>query len=213
LLFYSFVRGQKILSMSSVGLLLSGDTGYCHDGAHTAKGDTCINQIAPGVVGIGNVPGANKAALLQSGNTVRVNADFRTQGPGLQRIAGLSWQLPAAALTYSFHCALSYSETGGASKVMIGIESAEGAPVHLFANGSIQTGASTFSGGTLAGMKSGGNGEIVSGTPSALQTDFTATLDGTIETGDAADSLDIKVGVANTSSAVMIRRGSYCQLF
>jgi hypothetical protein len=207
------VRGKKILSMSSLGLLMSGDTGYCHDGARTAAGDTCINQIAPGVVGVGNTPGTNKSALIQSGNTVRVSADFRTRGPGLQRIAGLSWQLPAAALTYSFHCALSYSEIGSASAVMFGIEAADGAPVHLFANGTLQTGATAFSGGTLAEMKSGGAAGIVSGTPSALKTDFTATLDGTIENGAAADSVNISVGAANASSVVTIRRGSYCQLF
>jgi hypothetical protein len=207
------VRGKKILSMSSLGLLMSGDTGYCHDGARTAAGDTCINQIAPGVVGVGNTPGTNKSALIQSGNTVRVSADFRTRGPGLQRIAGLSWQLPAAALTYSFHCALSYSEIGSASAVMFGIEAADGAPVHLFANGTLQTGATAFSGGTLAEMKSGGAAEILRGTPSALKTDFTATLDGTIENGAATDSLNIKVGAADPSTVVTIRRGSYCQLF
>ena len=92
-------------------------------------------------------------------------------------------------------------------------EAADGAPVHLFANGNMQTGATAFSGGTLAEMKSGGAAEIVRGTPSALKTDFTVALDGTIENGAAADSVDIQVGVANDSSAVMIRRGSYCQLF
>ena len=206
------VRGKKLLSMSSLGLLMTGDAGYCHDGARTAKGDTCINQIAPGVVGVGNTPGSNKSALIQSGNTIRVSSDIKAQG-GLQSIAGLSWHLPAAALTYSFHCALSYSESGSASTVTFGIMAADGAPVHLFANGYMQTGATAFSGGTLADVKSGGAAEIVSGTPSALKTDFTVALDGTIENGAAADSVDIQVGVANDSSAVMIRRGSYCQLF
>lgn len=62
-------------------------------------------------------------------------------------------------------------------------------------------------------MKSGGAAEIVSGTPSALKTDFTVTLDGTIENGAASGSVNIKVGVANASSTVLIRRGRYCQLF
>jgi hypothetical protein len=207
------VRGKRVLSMSSLGLLMSGDAGYCHDSARTAVDDTCINQIAPGVVGVGKTPGADKSALIQSGNTVRVSPDFRTQGPGLQSITGLGWKLPAAALTYSFHCALSYSESGSASTVTFGIEAANHALVHLFANGIMQTGATAFSGGTLADMKSGGAAEIVSGAPSALNTDFTVTLDGTIENEAAAHSLYIKAGAANASSAVMIRRGSYCQLF
>jgi hypothetical protein len=207
------VHGKRILSMSSLGVLMSGNAGYCHDGTRTAAGDTCINQIGPGVVGVGNTPGTNKSALIQSGNTVRVGADFRTQRPGLQRIAGLGWQLPAAALTYSFHCAISYSETGSASTVRFGIEAADGALAHLFANGNIQTGTTAFSGGTLAGMKSGEDAAIVSGTPSALKTDFTVTLDGTIENVAAADSVNIRVGAADPSSVVTIRRGSYCQLF
>jgi hypothetical protein len=207
------VHGKRILSVSSLGLLVSGDAGYCHDRARSAKGDTCVNQIAPGVVGIGNVPGVNKAALIQSGNTVRVRSDFRTQTPGPQAIAGLNWQLPPAALTYSFHCALSYSESGSASAVAFGVEARPGSPVHLFANGSLQTAATVFSGGTLADRKRRGVVEVVSGTPSALRTDFTATLDGTIENGDAADSVSITVGAANGSSVVTIRRGSYCQLF
>ena len=172
-----------------------------------------INQIAPGVLGVGNTPGTNKSALIQSGNTIRVSSDFRTQAAGLQSIAGLTWQLPAAALTYSFHCALSYSETGIVSAVTFGIGATQGSPVHLFANGNMQTGATAFSGGTLADMKPGAAAGIVSGTPSALKSDFTATLDGTIENGPAGDSVNIKVGAANASSAVTIRRGSYCQLF
>ena len=192
---------------------MSGGTGYCHDGARTAKADTCVNQIAPGVVGIGNVPGVNKAALIQSGNTVRVRSDFSTQTPGPRAIAGLNWQLPPTALTYSFHCALSYSESGSASAVAFGVEASPGSPVHLFANGSLQTAATVFSGGTLADIKRRGAAEVVSGTPSALGTDFTATLDGTIENSDAADSVSITVGAANGSSVVTIRRGSYCQLF
>ena len=207
------VHGKRILSMSSLGLLMSGDAGYCHDGARSAKGDTCINQIAPGVVGIGNVPGTNKAALIQSGNTVRVRTDFKTQNPGRHAIAGLSWQLPPAALTYSFHCALSYSENGSASAVAFGIEASPGSAIHLFANGTLQTAATTFAGGTLADIKLGGVAEVVSGTPSALRTDYIASLDGTIENGDSADSVSITVRAANDSSVVTIRRGSYCQLF
>jgi len=116
-------------------------------------------------------------------------------------------------LTYSFHCALSYSEAGVPSAVTFGIEATQRSPVHLFANGNIQTAAAAFAGGTLAGMKSESTVEIVSGIPSALNTNFTATLDGTIENSGAADSVNIKAGAANPSSVVTIRRGSYCQLF
>ena len=207
------VHGKRIVSVSSLGMLMSEDAGYCHDGARTAMGNTCINQIAPGVIGVGNTPGANKSALIQSGNTIRVSSDYRTQAAGLQSIAGLTWQLPATALTYSFHCALSYSEAGVLSAVTFGIEATQGSPVHLFANGNMQTGAAVFSGGTLADMKPGAAAGIVSGTPSALKSDFTVTLDGTIENGPAGDSVNIKVGAANASSVVTIRRGSYCQLF
>jgi len=207
------VHGKRIVSVSSLGMLMSEDAGYCHDGARTAMSNTCINQIAPGVVGVGNTPGTNKSALIQSGNTIRVSSDFRTQAAGLQSIAGLTWQFPAAALTYSFHCALSYSEAGVPSAVTFGIEATQRSPVHLFANGNMQTGAAVFSGGTLADMKPGAAAGIVSGTPSALKSDFTVTLDGTIENGPAGDSVNIKVGAANASGVVTIRRGSYCQLF
>ena len=41
------LRGKRVLSMSPLGLLMSGDAGYCHDSERTAVDDTCINRIAP----------------------------------------------------------------------------------------------------------------------------------------------------------------------
>ena len=189
-----------------------GAGGYCHaTAAETSEIGTCVNQIAPGVIGIGRAPGANKSALLQSGNTVRVSEDFVSTETSFATIAGLSWKVPGG-LTYSFHCALSYAQAGGSSPLEFGIQTAGIAPVHLFANGLMQLGPTTFAGGTLPEWKDTGTAKIVSGTPSAARTDFTATLDGTFELARES-AIHIKVAVGDSGNAVTINKGSYCQLF
>lgn len=207
------VQGTNALELSSGGLVMMGEGGYCHAIASGAPSETetCVNQIAPGVVGIGRAPGANKSALLQSGNTVRVREDFVSTKTSFATVAGLSWKLPGA-LTYSFHCALSYAQAGGTSPIEFGIQTAGSAPVHLFANGVMQLGPTTFAGGTVPEWKDTGTAKIVSGSPSAARTELTVTLDGTFELATAAD-VGIKLAVGDSGKPVTIKKGSYCQLF
>jgi hypothetical protein len=210
------IQGKSVLEMSSAGTDMAGNAGYCHTASGNAQPpaiDTCMNRLAPGVIGIGTSPGENKSGLLQSGNTVRVAVDFTASTTRLQTIAGLSWKLPATQLAYSFHCALTYSELTGDSEVAFGIQAANSPPLHLSANGIMQLGQTTFAGGALSELQTTTATPIVMGLPSATHNDFVVTLDGTIENGPSGNTLNIMVATPKRTDTVVIKRGSYCQLF
>lgn len=211
------ILGKNILEVSPTGTTMGSSAGYCHTAAgnpHGAAVETCLNQLAPGVVGIGTGSGENKSGLIQSGNTVRVATDFTTaHTTKLQTIAGLSWNLPATALTYSFHCSLSYSDSTASSEVAFGIQAANNAPQHLFANATMQVDHATFSGGTLSELRTIKATTIVRGLPAAAHRNFTATIDGTIENRPSMNTINIMVASQKLANAVTIKRGSYCQLY
>jgi hypothetical protein len=66
--------------------------------------------------------------------------------------------------------------------------------------------------GTLATLTTTTATAIVTGTPGATATNYTAELDGTIES-PSANTINIMVSTATAADAVTVLRGSYCQLY
>jgi hypothetical protein len=168
----------------------------------------------------GNAIQLVNGGLLQTPqNTKRVATNFTTaNNTNLQTITGLSWTLdPTTARNYSFHCSLSYSQATANVAVAFGIQASTTAPTNIFANGTQQITVgppATFVTGTLATLTTTTAINIVSGTPGALTTNYTATLDGTIENPvTAPNNITIMVSTAAGADAVTVLRGSYCQLF
>lgn len=175
-----------------------------------------------GLAGDGTTPptanttgGVNAAGYVTAGlNTIRVASDFTTAAnTSLQTITGLTWNLPTAVAKYSFHCALSYSQATANVAVAFGIQSATQATTNIFANGQIQTNTTAFSASTLATLASTTATNIVSATPAAIATNFTAYLDGTIEEpAGTGNAINIMVSTANSGDLVTVLRGSYCTM-
>jgi hypothetical protein len=53
---------------------------------------------------------------------------------------------------------------------------------------------------------------VVSATPAAAGTVYQALLDGTIQVGASASTLNVNVYTGNASDAVTVQAGSYCEL-
>jgi hypothetical protein len=157
-----------------------------------------------------------KTGFIQSGNTVRVASDFTTAAStSLQTIAGLNWTVPAVASSYSFHCAITYSQATAVALVSFGIQAATNAPTNIFANGAqtITVGPpATEVNGNLLTLTTTTATTIVSGTPGAIANNYVVTLEGTIENPAAVNTFNIMVSTATSADAVTVRRGSYCQL-
>lgn len=154
--------------------------------------------------------------LIKAANTVRVATNFTTAAnTNLQTITGLTWNLPAVATSYSFHCALSYSQGTANAAVAFGIQAATNAPTNIFANGTQQITVgppATTVTGTLATLSTTTATAIVTGTPGATATNYVAELDGTIENPASVNVINIMTSTATAADAVTVLRGSYCSI-
>jgi hypothetical protein len=152
-----------------------------------------------------------------SNSRVFVTTDFTTaNNANLQAITGLSWTFPATAANYSFHCGLSYSQATANVGVNFGIQAVTNNPTNIFAQGiqELTLGPpSTFVSSTLATLATTTATAIMGSTPGALGTNYSVTIDGTIELGASANTVNIMVQTANGADAVTVKRGSYCYLF
>jgi hypothetical protein len=177
------------------------DTGLAGDGTTPPTANTTGS-----IVGAGFVTGGL--------NTIRVASDFTTAAnTSLQTITGLTWNLPTATAKYGFHCALAYSQATANVAVAFGIQSATQAATNIFATGQIQTNTTAFSASTLATLASTTATTIVSATPGAIASNFTAYLDGTIEEpAGTGNAINIMVSTANSGDLVTVLRGSYCSV-
>lgn len=177
------------------------DTGQAGDGSTPPTANTSGGVLAAGYVTAGL-------------NTIRVASDFTTAAnTNLQTITGLTWNLPTATAKYSFHCALAYSQATANVAVAFGIQSATQAATNIFATGQIQTNTTAFSASTLATLASTTATNIVSATPGAIATNFTAYLDGTIEEpAGTGNAINIMVSTANSGDLVTVLRGSFCSV-
>lgn len=179
------------------------DTGLAADGG-----------TAPSVNTTGTVSTAGYTQ--NSGNKFFVSTNFTTAAnTSLQTITGLSFNLLPVAANYQFHCALAYSQGTANAAVAFGIQAATVNPTNIFATGTIGTSTTAATSGVLATLSSTTATSIVSATPSAITTNFTATLDGTIEepANDAGQVINIMVSTATSGDAVTVLRGSYCYVY
>jgi hypothetical protein len=200
------------LKLSSTGLL------QMTNGLLSGTNDTGISRDAAGIIDFGNGVAASKTAFLRSGMTVQVAADFTTaNNTNLQTITGLSWTLPnTGTLTFSFDCELAYSQASGNAVVAFGIQAASAAPTNIFAKGDEQITVgppSTFASGVLPTLTTTTATKIVSGTPTAIATNYTVHLAGTIENpATTANTINMMTSTATGTDAVTVKRGSFCSL-
>ena len=149
-------------------------------------------------------------------NRVFVTTDFTTAAnTSLQLITGLTITLPANnAVNTPFHCHVAYSQATATTAVAFGIKSATINPTNIFATGSMQTSATAFTGGNMPTLATTTATNIVSATPSAITTVWNADLYGMIENPSNASTNAIQwmVSTANSSDAVTVKRGSFCEI-
>src|SRR5579872_1429729 len=187
--------------------------------ACNAFSDTGLS--ASGTVPTSNTTGGvvTPAAAIShlAGNLAQVgSAGFTTAAnTSLQTITGLTFNLSPAAANYSFHCALSYSQATGTAAVAFGIQAASNAPTNVFAMGGLGTSATAGTSGVLPTLNTTTATAIVSGTPSATATNYTAVLDGTIGEPAATNgnAINFMVSTATSGDAVTVLRGSYCMIY
>ena len=148
---------------------------------------------------------------------VRVAADFTTSGVGtaLETITGLTFTIPAStALNVPFHCHLIYHQNVANVAVAFGLQDVTVSPTNIAAMGEIHTASAVLATGNVVGLATTTATAIVSGTPSAITTDWNAEVSGMVEAPSNASSSAIRLMVSTATAAdtVTVRRGSFCQL-
>jgi len=211
------IGGSNSLRFASGGNRFAANQpiGFSSNNDATAAGaDIAISRIAAGVMAVGTGAAASKAGFLTSGNTVFVTGDFTTSGVGtaLENITGLTWTFPATALNFSFHCHLAYHQNVATAAVAFGLQDTTNAPTNLMAVGHSQTNTTAFTEGVLAALTTTTATNVVSATPSAITTNWVAEINGTVEHGATAHTLNLMVSTATAADTVTVLRGSYCAL-
>ena len=151
------------------------------------------------------------------GNKVFVTGDFTDSTSGtLTAITGLTFTLPTSkAVNVSFHCSLIFNQGTAAVVDSFGIGVTGTAPTSANAMGVVYPSASTLTSGNLLLLASTTPTAVVTFTPSAITTNWNATLDGTIEQPSNATPGVFNVYVSTTTGTdnLIVKRGSYCTLF
>jgi hypothetical protein len=205
---------------STNGFLISGTENAMYPGSAGGMALGKANQpwatsYFQGVSSSGTLAVTGLSSL--AGNSAFVASDFTTaNNSSLQTITGLTFNLPATAYVWKYHCALAYSQSTANAAVAFGVQAATTNPNNIFGVGEEQITAglpSTSTRGVLTGLNTTAATTIVSGTPGATGTNYMVMLDGTIENPAAANTVNFMVSTASGADAVTVRRGSECQIW
>ena len=160
---------------------------------------------------------SSEVAVL--GNKVNLTGDFTDSTSGsLVPVTGLSYTLPTSkAVNVSFHCMLLFDQGTAAVVDEFGIGVTGTAPTQANATAFVWANASHAwtATGVLTALASTTPTLVVSFTPSAITTVWSATLDGTIEQPSNATPGVFSVYAFTTTGGdnLIVKRGSYCSLF
>jgi len=217
---YSAAGGDSTgFAAGEVRMLSSGRFTWCPSTTMNCTIDTGLSRGGdPGFVDVGTGAQGSKTGILESGNKVFVGtSDFTSaNSASLQAITGLTYGLGSTARNMSFHCSLMYSQATNVSGDQFGVGVITTAPtnVNVFGTAYTNTGAaSPVSTGVLNGLASTTPTAVVTFQP-AVTTVLGATLDGTVETaGGGAATFNIYVLNGTAADVIVVKRGSYCQIF
>ena len=216
-------NGNVFVGASAGSNIASGNDDVYVGYAITASGSGASDEI---VIGYNNTGLGNDTVLLGSPNTKysslkgTIKAQNNTQlltansagitatTPGTTE---WTWGALFKSTNYSLHCSILYSQALAAAGVGFAIQSATTAATRIDAWGSVfTTNTGTSAQGAVQNLTSTTATSIVSATPGVAGTIYQASLDGTIQVGATAGTLNILVYTGNASDAITIYAGSYC---
>lgn len=201
----NFIFGLKIYDRNKTG---GGNLPNACPGADEQNGATSGAYTD----GAGNytTPG-----FIAAGNRKALASDFTdANSASLQAITGLSYTLQASK-TYSFVCSLMYSQATNVAGDQFGVGVITTAPanVNAFGQAFTNTGAAApESVGVLNALTTTTPTAVVTLQP-AVTTVLGATLRGTVETGAGTSTFGPYVLNGTAADVIVIKRGSYCELF
>lgn len=156
--------------------------------------------------------------VAQFGNTQVLTADATPITATTPGTVVFTWGALTVSTNRSFHCSILYSQTtAAAAGDGIAVQGATNAPTRLDAWGKIDStnpASTTYSGsaGSALNITSTTATSVVTVTPGASGTVYQAQVDGTIQVGASASTLNILMFTGNASDSIVPKAGSYCTL-
>lgn len=161
----------------------------------------------------------SSSEFLTAGNTQRLTADTGniTATTAATGTVVFTWGALPVSTNYNFHCAGTYTQATAAGGVSIAIQGATNAPTRIDAWAALYSTnpASTTVTGTLAGtfnLTTTTATTVATVTPGATGTQFQWTLEGEVQSGASATTLNVIFFSGSSSDAVVVKAGSYCAL-
>ena len=159
-----------------------------------------------------------KSTEIFKGNNTQVltsnSSGITATTPGTTQF---TWGALPVSTNFSLHCSGTYSQATAAGGTGIAIQGATNAPTRIDAWSTIYTtnpASTTVTGsqGAVVNLATTTATSIVSDTPAATGTNYIFTIDGTVQVGASATTLNILFYTGNASDAVTVNAGSYCTL-
>lgn len=164
----------------------------------------------------GNLSITNALTVHSLFTFVRVATDFTVAAnTSLQAIPGLSLILVANdPQTVPFSCHLLYSQATAAVADQFGVQTVSLAPTSIMVKAQANTSATAFTAGNVPALTTTTATPVVTFTPSATATVFSADMDGMIENASGvASTFNIMVQTSNASDLITVKRGSFCRVY
>jgi len=181
-----------------------GDAGYCGTTEFNIGG-SCSSPVA-----FGSVPNG----------TYYVTANFTTaSSTSGQIITGLSWTMPANAVTVTgFSCHLVFSQATAAASDAFYIQDTTIGATNVTGSGNVNISAgppSTFAAAGFVNQAGTGPYGFVTFTPGAIGTNYSADLEGFLEQPSNASSSTVNIMVSQVTAAdlITVYRDSFCRVF
>lgn len=172
-------------------------------------------QLAASSISDGATAGLTSTAnMLKGGNTVRLTANATAITATTPGTIVLTLGALPVSTNFSFRCAILYNQqTAAVAGTGFAIQGATNAPTRLDAWGQMYTSnAGVSAGGSVQNLTTTTATSVVTGTPSAITTVFQAIIDGSVQVGASATTLNLLAFTGNASDSITIQAGSYCSI-
>ena len=165
-----------------------------------------------------NATKVTTSEFFASGNTQRLTADATPITATTPGTIVFTWGALPVSSNWSFMCRIIYNQQSTAvAGDGIAVQGATNAPTRLDAWGKIDitdpaSTNYTGSAGSALNITSTTATSVVTATPGAITTVYQAEVNGTIQVGASASTLNILMFTGNASDSVTPKAGSFCTL-
>jgi len=198
---------------------LNGVIGFSSSNSNAQTPSLAISNRATttgyNVMAIGSGGNRNESATVRDGNTQRIIGATPYTNATTTPSTVVSWSTAQTFfnVAWSYECHFVYQSTATTASLVLSIAE-NTAPVNESAHARIfTTNTGTSTDAYVTGTASGNLPVLTGGAPAAANTNYEATIDGTVELNATLSGIFSIQAAASAAGTITIMRGSFCQLY